>query len=265
VCLNHLQIFCCCRLLLLWSLSTHTMMGITSRAPKLGQQGTLTQEKRVLLQDPPPTHLISPTPPSSPPQARRPRYSPSHLYPRYKVAKDRESTNQDMAEGKACEKKPSPAPGSWLTSLVGSLNPASPFTTATTTKTKSTEDIEARSRAEHRSTAYHYPPAVPTWQQASPDARRPTRYSTGIRVVDTNGADGDRQKRERSQSPGPFGVLRNQTSEIFGRGSVPDSAIPVVLPVVPQQNQVQAWIEHPDGTKVEYNLNFMLADHVSQL
>lgn len=115
------------------------------------------------------------------------------------------------------------------------------------------------------STAPPAPAAAPTWKQASPDAPpRSTPYSDGNKFADSKGID-DRSNRERSQSPRPFGDLRNRASQIFGRGPVLDSSNLVVLPDTSQEKLLQAWIEYPDGTKVEYSLDFMLANHDPQI
>jgi len=236
-------------------------MGITSRAHKSEQQGTLTQEKRALLQDPPSTQLISPTPNSTPSPTRRRQYSTSHLHPRYKAA------NEEMSKNKASEKKPSPAVTlDWVTTLIRSLSPSSMFTTFSITKTKSKDATESRSGAETTLRALPVPPALPSRKQASLVApHQPTQYTEGTQFTETTTTNVASSNRERSQSPRPFGGLRDQASQIFRKGSVPDSSMPVVLPSVPQEQQILAWFEHPDGAKVEYDLNFMFADHVSAL
>ena len=235
-------------------------MGITSQAPRAKQQGTLAKPKPVVLRDPPPIHLRSPTPGTSP--VRAPAYLPTHLHPRYKATEDQATTNQSMSQQNASEKKPSRAPLGRLISFIWNLNSAPTSSTATKTKPKEGSDNTLRDVSNYTMNSPALV-ATPIWKHASADApRRPAPYSGENQPANSNGIE-HRANRERSPSPRPFGDLRNRASQIFGRGSVPDSSIPVVLPDRLQQKLPQAWIEYPDGTKLDYSLEFILANHVS--
>ena len=234
-------------------------MGITSRTPKLRQQGTLTQQKRVPSQNLLPALLITPTPSPSP--TSPPRHSPSHLHPRYKATQDHCINTPNMVLNETSEKKPSPATFSWRSPFFRSYSSPSTSITSIATKAKSYNGTDADSE-NSLATASMASSMPPPWKQAPPDAPyRPAHYSVGDPTTH-KGIDDNHPGRERSQSPRPFDNLRTRAGQLFSTGSVSDPSGPIGMSREANGKHVQAWIEHPDGTKVESRLDFMLANHV---